>query len=131
MGIFESGAGELMASWTRYQRPSSVGRAAGEHPSNDLQSLLQFGEAFGEGAELEAEAVVLELEPAGADAELRPAARDVVERRHFLGQQGRVAVGVARDQSGEPDSLGVLGQRRQQGVALEHFVLGGPEHGSW
>jgi len=67
--------------------------------------------AVTERPELEAEAVVLELEPAGTDTELGPATRDVVERCHFLGQQSGVAVGVARDQSGEPDPVGVLGQR--------------------
>ena len=77
---------------------------AAELPSDDLQGLFQFGEAVSERPELKAEAVVLELEPAGADAELRPASRDVVERCHFLGQQGGVAVGVARDQSGSSPS---------------------------
>ena len=127
MGIFESGAGELMASLTWYQRPSTTGAAACKHPSNYLERLLQFGEAVTERPELEAQAVVLELEPAGADAELGPATRNVVERCHLLGQQGGVAVGVARDQGGKPHSLGVLGQSRQEGVALEHFVLWRPE----
>ena len=50
---------------------------------------------------------MLELEPPGADAKLRLATRDVVERCHFLGQQSGVAVGVAGDQSGEADVLSV------------------------
>ena len=50
------------------------GSLASEHAGDDLQGLLELLEPVGEGAELEAERVVLELEPAGADAELGAAA---------------------------------------------------------
>ena len=101
----------------------------GQHPLDDLQRLLQPLEAVGESAELEAEAVVLELEPAGTDAELGTPAGDMVEGGELLGQQSRVPVGVAGDQGRQAHTVGVLGQRRQQRVALEHLVLGRPEHG--
>jgi hypothetical protein len=48
-----------------------------EHRQDDLQRLVQLVEAIGEGAELVAELIVLELEPAGADAEYRPALTSV------------------------------------------------------
>jgi hypothetical protein len=71
---------------------------------------------------------VFQLEPAGADGQLGTAAGDDVEGGHRLGQQRRVPVRVAGDQRGQPHGGGVLRQGRQQRVALEHLVLGWPEH---
>ena len=44
-----------------------------DHRQDDLQRLVEPIEPVGEGAELEAELIVFELEPAGADAQNRPA----------------------------------------------------------
>ena len=75
--------------------PSERGLLAAQHRPDDLERLLELLEAIGEGAELVAERGVLELEPAGADAERRTATRHVVECGDGLRQQRRVAVGVA------------------------------------
>ena len=74
------------------------GPLVAQHRHDDLECLLELLEPVGEGAELEAERVVLELEPAGPDAELGPASRDDVERGEGLGQERRVPVGVAGHQ---------------------------------
>ena len=100
-----------------------------QHRYDDLQRLLELLEPVGEGAELVAEGVVLEFEPARSDAERRPATRDVVERRDGLREQRRVTVGVAGHQRREPDLLGVLGQRGQHRVALEHRLVWGADPG--
>ena len=60
---------------------------------------------------------------------LGPPARHHVERGDRLGEQRGVPVGVAGDQRGQPDSLRVLGQRRQQRVALDHVLIGRAEPG--
>ncbi len=73
-----------------------------QHREDDLQRLLELLEAIGEGAELEAERVVLELEPSCADAELGSAVRHDVERGQDLREQRGVAVRVARDERAEP-----------------------------
>lgn len=65
------------------------------HRQDDLESLVQLVEPIGEGAELEAELLVLEFVLSGADAKDGVALTDSVERRNGLGQQGGIAVGVA------------------------------------
>ena len=102
-------------------------RLAPQHRHDDLQRFLQLLEPVGEGTELVTERLVLELEPARADAERRSTAGDVVECGDRLRQQRRVPVGVAGDQGREPHRLGVLGQRRQHRVALEHRLIVGAD----
>ena len=73
-------------------------------PSRGLdarQRLAQVAQAVGRVAELVAELVVVALEPAGADAEDQPAARDVVDGAGHVGQQLRVAVAVAGHERAE------------------------------
>ena len=70
---------------------------------------------------------MLELEPAGADAEDRAARAHHVERRDRLGQQRRVAVGVAGHQGSELHAFGRGGQRAEGGVRLEHRLVRGSE----
>ena len=53
--------------------------------------------------EVDAEGVVLALEPGAADAEHGPAARDVVERRGELGGEPGVAERVGPDHQPETD----------------------------
>src|SRR4029450_12011399 len=74
---------------------------AAEHGADDLQRLLQPVEALAQRREPEAVAGVLGLEPAGADAEHRAAARDHVERGRDLREQRRGPVGVSWGASGE------------------------------
>ena len=100
-----------------------------DHREDDLQRLVELVEPVGERAELVAELIVLELEPAGADAQDRAARADHVERGDRLGQQRRVAVGVAGDQGAELDALGGGGQRAQRRVGLQHGLVRRPETG--
>ena len=93
------------------------------HRDDDLKRLLELLESLGERVEFEAELLVFELEPAGADAEDRPAAADHVQRRDGLGEQRRVAVGIAGDQRRQLDVLGRARQRPERGVRLEHRLV--------
>ena len=94
------------------------------HLQADLDRLLEPLEALGRRRERHAEAAVLALVPRRADAELGPAARHDVERRHRLGQQPGMAVGHAGDEQAQPQPLGAAGDEAERGVALEHRVLG-------
>ena len=81
-----------------------------QHADDDLQRLFEFLEPVGEGPELEAERLMLELEPACTDAELGATAGRNVERGDDLREQGRVAVGVAGHQRTEAHVLGLARQ---------------------
>jgi len=70
------------------------GPLALDHRQDDLQRLFELVEPVGEGAELIAQLVVFEFEPAGTDAEDGPPLADHVEGGDHLRQQGGVAVGV-------------------------------------
>jgi hypothetical protein len=70
-----------------------------DHRQDDLQRLVEPVEPVGEGAELEAQLVVLELEPAGADAEDRAPPADDIERRDDLCQQS-----ITKTESNPPSS---------------------------
>src|SRR5262245_15204442 len=65
--------------------------------------------------------VRLELgrEPAGAEPDDRPAARDVVERRDLLREHGRVAEERGRDESSQADASGDRRHGRELGPRLE------------
>ena len=78
----------------------------------------------GRGAELVAVLVVVALEPAGADAEDRAAAGDVVDRAVRVGQQLRVAVGVADHQRADLRALGDRGHRAERRDRLEVLAVG-------
>jgi hypothetical protein len=100
-----------------------------QHRQDDLQGLVELVEPLGEGAELEAERVVFEFEPARPDPEDRAALAHHVEGGDGLRQDRRVAVAVAGDQSPE---LHVLGDRRQCAecrVGLQHRLVRGAQHG--
>ena len=66
---------------------------------------------------------MLDLEPRAADAQDRPAAADVVDRRDGLGREPRIPEGVRPDEQPEADPLGGLGERRERGVALEDRLV--------
>ena len=65
------------------------------------QRGVESAQAAADGAELVAVLVEVALEPAGADAEEVPAARDVVDRPRHVGEQVRVAVRVADHEGAE------------------------------
>ena len=77
------------------------------------------GDARADRAEVVAVLVEVLLEPAGADAEDRAAAGDLVDRAVGVGEVVGVAVGVADDERAELDALGHLGHRAEHGQALE------------
>ena len=76
------------------------------------------------GPEVDAERPVLVLEPRPADAHDRPAAADVVDRRHALDREPRVAERVRPDEQPEADPLGRLGDGGERRVALEDRLVG-------
>ena len=82
-------------------------------------ACAERAQAVGRRAELVAVLVVVALEPAGADAEDRAPAGDVVDRAVRVGQQLGVAVGVADHERADLRALGDLRQRRQRRDALE------------
>ena len=81
--------------------------------------LLEQVEAGALGPEVVAVLVEVLLEPAGADAEDRPAAGDLVDRAVGVGEVVGVAVRVADDERAELDALGHLRHRAEHGQALE------------
>ncbi len=81
---------------------------------------------------------MLQVIPAGADADLDPAAAHLVDRGHDLGEGARVAEGDRRDEDAEPDPVGLAGQaghdrpgvgRRLAGRPRKALVVVGPEEG--
>ena len=74
--------------------------------------------------EVDAEGPVLVAEPRPAHAHDRPAAADVVDGRHRLHRQPRVAERVGADEQAEPDPLGRLGGGGERRVALEDRLVG-------
>lgn len=103
----------------RERWPLAVG-----HRDDDLQRLLELLESLGECAEFEAELSVFEFEPARTDAQDRPATAHDIQRRHRLGKQRRIAIGVARYQCRQLQPLGRRRQRPERGIRLEHRLIG-------
>src|SRR3954447_15149407 len=81
-------------------------RAGAPHEREQLEGVLETGEALAQRREVPAVEAVLALEPAGAEAAQRAAARQHVERRDDLRQVGDVAVRDAGDERPETDALG-------------------------
>ena len=94
---------------------------------DDRERGFEIVETAHLGAELVSVFVVVLLEPARADAEDEAPVRDVVDRPRHVGQQVRVAVGVAADQRPELDALGLLRPGAEHRPALE--VLAGARVG--
>ena len=116
---------------------------------DDLELLLEPVEAFAERRERDAVGGVLGLEPAGAQPELHPAARHLVDLRHRDGQWPGQPEGRRGDQGAEPDPGRLAGQAAEGHVGVgrprltraghgqevvgaeegvEAAVLGGPRH---
>src|ERR1700687_3657085 len=98
-----------------------------EHATDDLTGLVQGFEAAGNRLEIDAEVLMFQLEPAGADAEVEAAAADVIERRRHLGEHARVAVGIAVHEMTEARAFRGLRTSAQRRPALEAWVIGGHE----
>jgi len=67
---------------------------------------------------------VLDLGPGGAEPELEPAAREVVDGDRRLGEHGRVAVRVPRDHAADAHAGRRLGHGREHRPGLEDVELG-------
>jgi hypothetical protein len=78
---------------------------------------------------VEAERAVLTLEPRGADRELEPAVRRVVDRDRLRGEQPERAIGEAGDEQTEAHARGDHGERRHRRVALEALARALAVHG--
>ena len=83
-----------------------------------LHRFAKTPHALSGGRELDAEAAVLALGVAGADAELEAPAGYVVDGHRALREQTGMAEGVAAHEHADPDPLGLGGERREQGPAL-------------
>src|SRR5439155_6651625 len=77
-------------------------------------------------AEVDAECLVLALEPGATDAQHRAAVRDVVERRRELRGQARVPERVRPDHESQPDARRDRGDAGEECPALEDRLLPGP-----
>ena len=86
-------------------------------PQQEIEHLHRLAEPvdpLGIVRVLDPEHRVLELDPAGAEPDLEPAVADVVDGRRLLGEQRRVAEGVATDQHADPGPTRDHRQRREQ-----------------
>jgi hypothetical protein len=97
------------------------------HRDDDLQRLFKLRESLSERAKFETQLLVLELEPSGTDTQYRPPAADHIQRGDFVGQQGRVAVGVSGNQGRKLHTGGGRGQRTQRRVGLQHRFIRRPQ----
>ena len=87
----------------RVVRPAEVDAVLGPEPVHDLELLREHLQADGRLRERKAVGAVLALHPAGAEAELDPAARDVVDRRDRVREQAGQAEGRRGDERAEPE----------------------------
>ena len=96
-------AGPLLA-------PEELDHAAG---------FLESRDPLSDRAELEAEHRVLALRPRSAEAELEPAAREVIDGDGHLRQNARMAIGVAGDHATDAPPARRLGHRSEERPGLE------------
>ena len=100
-----------------------------EHGPADPECLLETVHPLGDRWEGDPEAVVLLLEPGGADAQHGPSAREHVEGGDLLGQDGGVAVGHSGDQRPEAGRRRAGGEAAEERVALQHVGIGWSQQG--
>ena len=117
-----TGRGAHIAS--RIGRSDPRGHAfTAEQPAEEPDRLVEPVEPLAEPrAEVDAEGVVLALEPPAAEAEDEPAIGHVLDGRGELGGQPGVAKGVGGNKKAQSRSLREDGQRRQRRPALEFGV---------
>src|SRR5579885_1446626 len=90
-----------------------------EHAFDDLTGFVQRAQPPWYGFELDAEAVVLQLVPSGADPKHETPAAQMVQGRRHLRRDAWVAVSVAVDQCADSGAAGLLAQRAQHGPSLQ------------
>ena len=90
----------------RVARPVVIDPLAVEQAAHQHDRFVEPAEALARALpEVDAEGLVLALEPRAADAEDGPAARHVVQGRGELGREPRVAERVRADHQAEPHAL--------------------------
>jgi hypothetical protein len=105
-------------------------RLAAEQAGHRVERLAQPVQALAEArSEIQAEGRVLELEPRTPEAQDRPPATDVVNRRDRLGYESRVAERVGADEQSERDAFGRLRDGSECRVTLEDRLVGVAEDG--
>ena len=94
------------------------GGVVAQQAVDDLQRFAEAPHPLARGRQLDAEAPVLAVGVAGADAELEAPVGYVVDRHRALREEAGVTEGVAAHQHPNPDPLGPGGERREQCPAL-------------
>ncbi len=92
--------------------------------ADDLQPLLEAGEALGHRQQVPAVVGVLAFLPAGPQAQHQAPAGEVIHRRRHAGRHGRVAEGERRDQRAELDAAGVAGQPGERDPQFQRILIG-------
>ena len=87
--------------------------------------LELFVRAAAAAAEIRAARLDLLLEPARPDAQSEPPARQRIDGGHPLGQHDRMVVGQHQHTGGQPEPVGVRGQKRQQVKGIRHHAVRG------
>ena len=98
-------------------------RAVGPGSADDLELLLEQLEARAERRELEAVGLVLAFVPAGAEAEVDTAARDVVDGCDDLREHRRMAERRRRDEHAEAQPGRDRGEAGERRPGLERAAL--------
>ena len=108
----------------RVDRAPVIEPLAVEQAPHQRHGLLQAIQPLaGPTPEVDAEGVVLTLEPGPADAEDRPSARHMVQGRRQLGREAWVAERVGPHHQAEPDPFGQRPEAGHQGPALQDRLL--------
>ncbi len=104
-------------------------RARLQHSADDLEGVVEHGQALLRLRKAVAVGEPLVALPAGADAQLEAPTADRVERGGHLRRERGVAEAVADDDVTEPDALGERRQRGERRERLERDLVGRPRHG--
>ena len=122
------GRGSQIASWSCVERALVAEALPVEQPAEQHDRLVEAIEALPESRpEVDAEGVVLPLEPGAADAEDGAAIRDVVEGRGELRGQAGVPERVRADHQPEAEAPRHGREGGEGRPALEDRLLGRPE----
>ena len=98
----------------------------GEGLMQDLQRLAQPFGALAERSPVQSGPVVLVFDRTAADAELKPACRDLVQGRGHLRQDRGVTELVAQHHVSDSNALGTAEQCRGQGPGFHRGIVGRP-----
>src|SRR5579862_2983415 len=98
------------------------------HLLGDLQCLLEQFKARGNGWKRRPQSLRLLFIPCGSDAEIAASPGEHIERGYSFDEDAWIAVDHAGDQGAELHARGACRQMPEGGVALEHVVLGRPDH---